>query len=154
MLLNLPLLLISRGKQIEHSRGFGAGTRVLVVIHPSGSSLLTVTHSVRIPLVFRSRSSPEWPPTAGYYCLINGRLGRRSPDKSIKLPPAVPKWWWGRQFCHWRENFPACTSSQRRRRVFVLRQRAESNNSRAAIFRHGMTPRRSTPSGHRSDRLG
>lgn len=56
--------------------------------------LLRVARSVRVPPVF---PSPEWPPTAGYYCLINGRLGRRSPDKSIKPPLAVPERWRGRR---------------------------------------------------------
>lgn len=38
-----------------------------------------------------SHSSPECWPTVGYYCLIKGKLGRCTPDKSIKLPLAVPE---------------------------------------------------------------
>lgn len=50
-----------------------------------------VTYSVHISLASPSHSSPECPPTVGYYCLIKGRLGRHWPDKSIKLPLAVPE---------------------------------------------------------------
>lgn len=48
-------------------------------------------HFCSLLLASPSHSSPECRPTVGYYCLIKGRLGRCSPDKSIKLPLAVPE---------------------------------------------------------------
>lgn len=65
--------------------------------HSSSAGLTVpwVTYSAHIsalccsPLLhIRCRSAG---PTVGYYCLIKGRLGRCSPDKSIKLPLAVPE---------------------------------------------------------------
>lgn len=50
-----------------------------------------VTYSVHISLASPSHSSPRRPPTAGYYCLVKGKLGRHWLDKSIKLPLAVPR---------------------------------------------------------------
>lgn len=43
---------------------------------------------------FLLSTSVECWPTVGYYCLIKGRLGRRRPDKSIKLPLTVPEGRW------------------------------------------------------------
>lgn len=53
----------------------------------------------------------------GCYCLIRAGPPRRRPDKSIKLPLAVPGGgWWrgvdGDRFSLWRENLPRCTSSK------------------------------------------
>lgn len=70
-------------------------------------SVCQVTHPVHVPLVFPSLASPARPPTAGDYCLISGRLGRRLPRKSITLPAAVPKWWRGRRILSLVRGFPS-----------------------------------------------
>lgn len=58
------------------------------------SGYIFCPHFCSLPLASPSHSSLECRPTVGYYCLIKGRLGRRRPDKSIKLPLAVPEGRW------------------------------------------------------------
>lgn len=57
----------------------------------STSGYIFCPHFCSPPLASPPHSSLECRPTVGYYCLIKGRLGRRRPDKSIKLPLAVPE---------------------------------------------------------------
>lgn len=58
------------------------------------SGYIFCPHFCSLPLASPSHSSLECRPSVGYYCLIKGRMGRRRPDKSIKLPLAVPEGRW------------------------------------------------------------
>lgn len=76
------------------------------------SGYIFCPHFCSLPLASPSHSSLECRPTVGYYCLIKGRLGRRRPDKSIKLPLAVPEGDGSRWILSQQENIPGCTSSK------------------------------------------
>lgn len=99
------------------------------------SGYIFCPHFCSLPLASPSHSSLECRPTVGYYCLIKGRLGRRRPDKSIKLPLAVPEGDGSRWILSQQENIPGCTSSKWCQRM-CWSQHSDSNNSRASIFIH------------------